>query len=51
MSAVERENSSAARRMLEVGGETGEDDRGLAASEPVSKMGTGDPAGSRGVVR
>ena len=51
VSAVERENSSAARRMLEVGGEAGGDDRGLAASELVSEMGTGEPAGSRGVVR
>lgn len=51
VSAVERENSSAGRRMLEVSGETSGDNDGWAASELVSEMVTGLPVGSRGVVR
>ena len=48
---VEQQNSSTARRMLEVSGDTGADDGDLAVAALVSERGTGSPACSRGVVR
>ena len=47
----EQQNSSTARRMLEVSGDTEEDDGDLAVAALVSERATGSPAFSRGEVR